>query len=157
MHDACYSAKATRSSASKAKNDQTDQRPDQKRNPKTRRNKGRGWVRIRDIKSPKFHTPPQPMPSVASHWPIPGVIGVLLLQFRPLGVSCEFSMLNLRPLAGVHSIFGGCIFVSALLPFRVLLLLMSCSNLDGSVACMEFADSNSQIECRKLSCMSSNF
>ena len=42
---------------------------DQEEKPQNQKNRGRGWVRIRDIKRPRIHTPPQPMPSVLSSQP----------------------------------------------------------------------------------------
>ena len=65
MHYACNSAKQSKEPSEQRREGVT--RPDRPKRtkekpPKNRRSKGRGWVRIRDIKSPKFHSCQNPLP-----------------------------------------------------------------------------------------------
>ena len=124
----------------------TSDRPktDQEEKPQNQPRSRRGWVRIRDIRHPRIHSPPQPRPSAKSPWPFSGIIGPFYSNDGALsGICCRFSMLRLHPLAGMHSIFGGCTFASAFCPFRVLMLLVLGGIFYASVACPELTDSNS--------------
>ena len=117
MHYACYSNKAkARSRASNAAKatDQTDQKRTKKENPKTRKKRRRGWVRIRDLKHPRIHTPPQPRPSVPR--PLPGRSGLFSLLY-----------VAIAPLSGSALHILTLHFCKCICPFRVLMLLMNCS------------------------------
>ena len=74
MHYACNSAKQSRAKRATPRRRQRPDRPkkDQERKPQNQKEGRRGWVRIRDMKHPRIHTPPQTRPSAKSPWPLPG-------------------------------------------------------------------------------------
>ena len=84
MHALCMQTQ-NKAGASNASSEDDERPTDQKgRTPKTRRRSRRGRARIQDIERPKIHTPPQPRPSAKSLWPFSGMIGIRVLQLRPL-------------------------------------------------------------------------
>ena len=86
MHYACNN-KATKQSEQRREGDNDQTRPtkkNQRKNPKTRKESRRGWVRIRDMKHPRIHTPPQTRPSARSSWPLPGKSGPFYSCFAML-------------------------------------------------------------------------
>ena len=100
-------------------------------NPETTPERGRGWVRTRDIESPRIHTPPQPMPSKVSSRSAWG-------QWIHSSLWC--------PLGDNNSIFCDCAFATCADPLGVK-PYCSCQYFaaifDGAVARLELMASNS--------------
>ena len=78
----------------------TKDRPkiDQEKKPQNQKNKGRGWVRIRDIESPKIHTPPQPCLPCCLLSPLGNNRSIFFYRWRPLGGIIPY--LEIAPLNG---------------------------------------------------------
>ena len=115
MHALCMlQQKQQRSQAKQRREGDRPDRPrrTKKESPKPEGKTEGGWVRIRDLKHPRIHTPPQPRPSVPR--PLPGRSGPLLLSYvaiSPLSGSA-FHIFKLhfckciRPLPGIVAANG---------------------------------------------------